>query len=118
MRTKDTALLLSAFGPGARLSGVRMQKGQATLDTITAQQFAEFVAGSKGEPWIERLWNPEVRVDGTLATVWAEYDFHAGSKFSHCGTDAFQLLRTPDGWKVFSLGDTFQQEGCPKRPPP
>ena len=67
---------------------------------------------------IERAWNPEVRVEGTLATVWAEYDFHFVSTFSHCGVDAVQLLRTGSGWKIVSIADTYQREGCVRREPP
>jgi hypothetical protein len=32
-------------------------------------------------------------LDGPLASVWAEYSFYAGEKFSHCGIDAFQLAQ-------------------------
>src|SRR5256885_3716182 len=39
----------------------------------------------------ERMWNPEVRIDGGIATLWTPYDFHVGPRFSHCGYDAFQL---------------------------
>jgi hypothetical protein len=47
--------------------------------------------------------------------VWTEYDFHLGDKFSHCGVDAFHLLKTSAGWKVVALSDTARREGCPKR---
>jgi hypothetical protein len=47
--------------------------------------------------------------------VWTEYDFHLGTNFSHCGIDAFQLLKTSAGWKIVALSDTAQREGCPKR---
>jgi len=30
-----------------------------------------------------------------------------------------QLLKVPDrGWQIVSIADTFEREGCPKRPPP
>jgi hypothetical protein len=57
-------------------------------------------------------------VRGTLATVWAEYDFHFGTTFSHCGVDAVQLLRTAAGWKIVSIADTYETEGCARRTPP
>ena len=37
---------------------------------------------------------------------------------SHCGTDAFQLLRTTEGWRIVALADTYQAEGCARREPP
>jgi hypothetical protein len=55
---------------------------------------------------IERMWDPEVRVDGPFATLWAPYDFYSGVEFSHCGTDAFQLAKTSVGWKVVMVSYT------------
>jgi hypothetical protein len=57
-------------------------------------------------------------VSGTLATIWADYDFHFGQTFSHCGVDAVQLLKTAEGWKIVSLADTFVLEGCERHPAP
>lgn len=61
---------------------------------------------------------PQVRIDETLATVWTQYDFHLAGKFSHCGVDAFHLLKTATGWKIVSLADTSRMEGCPQRASP
>ena len=120
MRTRDTATMRSLFAPGARLVGMRTrQTGEVVMQDLSADQFAAFVARDTRAPWIERPWNPEVRVRGTLATVWAAYDFHFGTQFSHCGVDAVQLLKTPDrGWQIVSIADTFERDGCPRRDPP
>jgi hypothetical protein len=48
----------------------------------------------------ERIWNPDVRVHGLIATVVAPYDFWIDGKFSHCGTDAFDLIKTEEGWRI------------------
>ena len=72
---------------------------------------------TRGE-WLERIFDPEVRIDGTLASVWAPYDFHLNKQFSHCGVDAFHLLKLQDGWRIVALSDSFQREGCPARPAP
>lgn len=120
MRTRDTATMRSLFVRDARLFGMRMrQTGEVVLQSLTGDQFAAFVARDTRASWIERAWNPEVRVRGTLATVWAEYDFHFGRQFSHCGVDSVQLLKVPDrGWQIVSIADTFETQGCPTRPPP
>ena len=88
------------------------------MQRITAAEFAAFVARDKRAAWTERAFNPQVRVSGTLATVWAEYDFHFGQAFSHCGVDAVQLLKTAQGWRIMSIADTFVREGCEQRSPP
>jgi len=63
-------------------------------------------------PWNEPIYDPEVRIDAKVATVWAWYDFLAGEKWSHCGIDAFQLAKLADGWKITQLVDTRYQTGC------
>jgi len=119
MQHRDTALMRSAFLPGAKLFGMRTrQNGQSVVQEITEQQFADFLAQDTRGEWLERAFDPEVRLDGTLATVWAPYDFHLGGQFSHCGVDAVQLLKTADGWRIISIADTFQRTGCPERPAP
>lgn len=119
MRTRDTALLGSAFHADARLFGIRTrQDGGDVTQVLTAAQFGAFVARDQRAPWHERIFDPDVRVEGTLATVWTAYDFHFGATFSHCGVDAFQLLRTPAGWRIVSIADTFQRDGCTRRPLP
>ena len=39
-------------------------------------------------------------IDGDLAVVSGRYTFYVGDKFSHCGKDVFNLLRTEAGWKI------------------
>ncbi len=118
MRTKDTTQLRSLFWPGSRLLGVRPRReGGFTVQETSVEQFARAVAGSTGI-WLERMFEPEVRIDGTLAQVWAPYDFHLNGRFSHCGVDAVQLLRVDGVWKIVALSDSFQREACPTRPAP
>ena len=57
----------------------------------------------------ERIWNPEVRVRGRIAAVWAPYDFWTDGAFSHCGIDAFDLIKNEDGWRI--VGGGFTVEG-------
>lgn len=79
---------------------------------------ADFVATltKPGEILQERIWNATVLIDGPIAHVWAPYDFHRDGKFSHCGTDAFSLIRTTEGWKIAETVYTVQQTGCTPSP--
>lgn len=45
-------------------------------------------------------WDPEVRMRGSMAIVWTEYDFHRNCEFSHRGRDAFQLTKLDSGWTI------------------
>jgi len=119
MRTKDTVAFRETFLPSATLVGMRARPtGEQTVQVLTWERFGAFMAGDKRAAWIERAWSPEVRIRGTLATVWAEYDFHFGQTPSHCGVDAVQLLKTPTGWQIASIADTYETTGCPMREPP
>ena len=119
MRTKDTAAFREIFEPNAKLIGMRTRPtGEQVVQVLGWDRFATFLASDQRGPWIERSFSPEVRIRGTLATVWAQYDFHFGQTPSHCGVDAVQLLKTPAGWKIVSIADTFEQTGCPTRDPP
>lgn len=110
MRTRDTTAMRAAFLPEARMysfardGSIRADSPDAWITSI-ARAPADLVLD-------EVLHDPEVRVDGTIATVWVYYDFFAGERFSHCGYDAFQLLKAADGWKVASVTDTRRTEGC------
>ena len=119
MQTKDTAAFREIFEPNARLVGMRTRaNGEQVLQVIPWERFGAMMAADTRGQWNERAWSPEVRIRGSLATVWAEYDFHFGQTPSHCGVDAVQLLKTPTGWKIVSIADTYEATGCPKREPP
>ena len=112
MRAGDSARVRAAFHPSARLASTLVRNGQAELNVDSVAAFARAVGTPHPEVWDERLGATTVHVDGPLAAVWAEYSFYAGPKFSHCGVDAFQLLKTPQGWRIFALADTRQRTGC------
>ncbi|MGL1887536.1 MAG: hypothetical protein OCD76_13555 [Reichenbachiella sp.] len=78
----------------------------------TINQFMTAIGTPHDDHWIEKTWNYDIKVDGTLAQVWCEYAFFAGERFSHCGVDAFQLLKTSVGWKIFIVTDTRRKTAC------
>jgi len=111
MRANDSAMVRSAFHPEARLITRATREGRVVVNVVGIDAFVRSVAGA-GRPLDERIYDPEVRVDGDFAQVWTYYTFHLGETFSHCGVDGFQLVRTEEGWKIVSIGDTRRKEGC------
>ncbi|MDX2193922.1 MAG: histidine phosphatase family protein [Gemmatimonadales bacterium] len=115
MARRDVALSRRLLLPGAQFvataAGDSTRPPRVQGDTAFLRSLA-----SDTTALLERIWAPELRVTGPLATVWAPYDFHRGGAFSHCGTDAFQLLRTPDGWRVGTIAYTVQRSGCAPSP--
>jgi tetratricopeptide (TPR) repeat protein len=65
---------------------------------------------------LERMWDPTVMIHGTVAVVWTPYDFHIDGEFSHCGIDAFNMVRTDEGWKIASIVWTVERTGCENSP--
>ena len=78
-------------------------------------QFVDRLPAGK-EKFLERMWNPEVKVHGGIATLWAPYDFYRDGKFSHCGIDAFDLVKSPEGWKIAGGTFTIEKSNCPASP--
>jgi hypothetical protein len=70
-----------------------------------------------GDVWNERIYDPEVRIDGNVAQVWAYYTFHRNTTFSHCGVDAFMLVKVGSTWKITQLADSRRTEGCTHQTP-
>jgi hypothetical protein len=101
------ALDAEAFRDVMVPNGFLLAVGPETTRRTTRDDFAARIA-DQSRPMIERMWDPEVRIDGPVATLWAPYDFYSALEFSHCGTDAFQLAKTPDGWKVVLVSYTVQ----------
>lgn len=116
MALKDFDLLRSALLPDAIVRPVADLEGPQ--ESMSGEAFVEQVMASP-EELLERMFDPVVRVDGPLAHVWTPYDFWRNGEFSHCGTDSFDLIRTPDGWRISSVTYTLHpEELCPERPPP
>ena len=65
---------------------------------------------------VERFWNAEVRVHGLIAMVWAPYDFWSDGRFSHCGVDLFNLVKTESGWRIVGGVYTIEKENCEESP--
>jgi cyanophycinase len=111
MRNRDTAAVRAQFHPDARLYVTGQQSATPTLRVVTVDEFANLVSAAP-DRLDERMRDPEIRLDGNLASVWTWYDFRRGDQFSHCGTDAFHLARTESGWKILQIAYTVRQQGC------
>ncbi|RNI32986.1 nuclear transport factor 2 family protein [Rufibacter immobilis] len=113
MRASDSTLARSVLAPSAKLYSVASGKdGQVLPRETPMHKFVEMIGQKHPQVLDERIWGVKVNIDGDLATLWCDYAFYIGDTFSHCGADAFQLYRSPQGWKIFSISDTRRKEGC------
>lgn len=113
MRTKDTTLMLGQLDPQARLTLLRpAPDGSVRVVVLPARDFVTAV-GAPGQPGVdEPIRNPVVQVDGDLASAWAEYQVRRDGRVTHCGHDAFHLVRKAGKWRILAVADTFRAEGC------
>lgn len=78
---------------------------------------SSFLPSMKTGPKItERFWEPKLLVNDRIAVFWARYDMHLDGKFSHCGTDVFDLIKSGDTWQIMNIRVTVQTTGCPTSP--
>lgn len=112
MAARDVAGARRILIPEGRLYAIRQQDGKSIIRARTHQEYLAELERSK-KSLRERMWNPEVRIQGLLATVWTPYDFWVDGKLSHCGADAFQLIKTDEGWKIAGGAYTIESKGEP-----
>ena len=113
MKKADTALIRSAFTAEPIFQTVLQSKdGKTRVETEILDSFLISIAQPHSQVYDERIVFETVKSDGQLAIVWAPYKFYLGDKFSHCGTDSFQLVKLNGIWKILYLVDTRRREGC------
>ncbi|MBM3744467.1 MAG: nuclear transport factor 2 family protein [Acidobacteria bacterium] len=117
LASRDPVAARDLFLPEGRFVVLSEKDGK---QVITARSFTEFLDGlPKGkEKLLERMWDPRVTIHGALAAVWTPYDFHRDGRFSHCGVDAFHLVKTESGWKITGAIYTVERTGCRSPLPP
>ncbi len=112
LANKDSAEARTAMMPEGRFYSVRED---GTVRTQTHETFFNSIAVEQSD-FIERMWDPTVLIRGAIAVVWTPYDFHRNGEFSHCGIDAFSLIKTADGWKIAGTIYTVEPTGCTPSP--
>lgn len=112
MREADGAAATVLFRADARLQSVTEQNGEPRLLTSEVGAFLQAVGTPRTEVWDERIWNLRIEVSGDLASAWMNYAFYLDDRFSHCGVNAFHLVRTDGEWKILQLTDTRRRSGC------
>ena len=111
MKAKNAADISALFIKEGQLVAIdrpRTGDGPSTTRIFTGDAFAKLIAESKAGEFKEQMKEPEVKVFGDMALVFGRYTFHVAEKFSHCGTNSFQLVRTPNGWKIANAASTLE----------
>ena len=71
-----------------------------------------FQPGGRPGAYRERYWDPVVHVRGSLAVVWTPYEFWNDGKTSHCGIDAFEMVKEKGTWRIGNTMWTVEPDAC------
>lgn len=113
MRTSDSTLLKSCFVEDpVTFTIFRNKEGETKFNRDDFQRFIDGVGRPKEKIWNEPIWNEKIEIDDDLASVWVDYAFYLDDQFSHCGVDAFNLVRLDGVWKIYHLADTRRRTDC------
>ncbi len=113
MKKSDSTLVRQSLMVGARLESIVKNKdGDVTVRSDSFEGFLKSIGKATPGDLDERLSAVDIRIDGEMATAWTPYKFYYKGNFSHCGVNAFQLIKTAAGWKILSIIDTRRKEGC------
>ncbi len=111
MKKGDSALVHAVFYPAARLQTAFVSReGKPTLQTEPIEAFVKAVGTPHKEVWDERVKEYNIHIDDNLATAWTPYEFYLDGKYLHEGVNAFQLFRSPQGWKIIQICDTRRKK--------
>ena len=111
MKAKNFEEIRAQFTAEGQLVAIdkpRDGKGISKTRVLTAESFAKTIAEAKGADFIEKMLNKDVKITGDLAIVTGRYTFYVGEKFSHCGTNTFNLVRTDAGWRIANAASTLE----------
>ena len=72
------------------------------LEPSTWRKFADAVQHS-ARPIEERFHDVRIDTNGTVASVWFDFDFLVDGKVTNRGSETWQLVRTDDGWKIQAM---------------
>lgn len=112
MTARDIEGARQVLQPQGRFHAMSIKDGKPEVRAFANEEYFAQLQASK-QKMQERIWNPDVRINGLIATIVAPYDFWIDGKFSHCGVDAFDLIKTDEGWKIAGGVYTVEQQCAP-----
>nr|WP_313510429.1 nuclear transport factor 2 family protein [Stenotrophomonas geniculata] len=89
-----------------RLQDIRKAKPEPIkARQIPANNFIALIDGAVAspKPKEEKFSNTKIETDGDVASVSFDYSFHDDGGKTNWGKEMWQLIRTEQGWKIFSV---------------
>jgi hypothetical protein len=113
MRKGDSSLTRQCFFPDARmLSTADGMDQEMAFNYESAETFILAVGLPHKKVWNEKALDWTFHIEDRIAQVWTPYAFYLNDGLSHCGINAFTLVKSDQGWKIAFIADTRRQNGC------
>lgn len=90
---------------------IKNKEGKTVTRFLSGETFSKGFAVKKSE-LKEDMYEMKTEIFGDLALVHGRYVFFVDKKISHCGVNAFHLVRTDAGWKIGGASSTIEPNGC------
>jgi hypothetical protein len=90
---------------------IKGKDGKNRIIAATGEDFSKNFAEKRGEIK-EDMYAPEVKVYDDLAVIHGRYVFFVNGQISHCGTNAFHLVKTETGWLIANASSTIDPAAC------
>ncbi|SNR99721.1 nuclear transport factor 2 family protein [Flavobacterium sp. ov086] len=105
---KDTIKLKSVCSDKIILQSISESKTKGNkLSDETAKEFYKSIATIPSNlKFNEKILSYNIQIDGSMAHVWAPYEFYLNDKLSHSGVNTFTLFKEKDTWRIIYLIDT------------
>jgi hypothetical protein len=105
---KDTIKLQSVCSDKIILQSISesVTKGNKLSTESSAEFYKSISSIPSSMKFNEKILSYTIQIDGTMAHVWAPYEFYLNNKLSHSGVNTFTLFKEKDNWKIIYLIDT------------
>lgn len=105
---KDTLKMQSVCSSKIILQSISESavKGNKLSDETAKELYKSIVSIPSTMKFQEKIISYNIQIDGTMAHVWAPYEFLVNDKLSHSGVNTFTLFKEKDSWKIICLIDT------------
>jgi hypothetical protein len=82
-----------------------IQQKHPKIRQVAKDTYSNFIDGIVKNPQSieEKFWNVTIQTDQYIASVHFDYSFHLGDYKSNWGQEAWQLIKTEQGWKINSV---------------
>ncbi len=122
LQAMDRYLTAISVNDVGAMAALQMADGMTFVERPKAGGGTEIV-GRPNRYWVdpararksalrERYWSPTVLLRGSIAVVWAPYEFWIDGQTSHCGVDVFDFVKVEGQWRLSNAMWSVEPDAC------